>query len=91
MLLVRILSIPNKTINSLPSYHKDIINSWCKYYSCTPKVSSLVSLQFLWYSSYIKIDNEAVCYKDFADKKINFIINLFDKKWGFKNLAEITQ
>ena len=67
------LSIRSKTVSSLPSYYKDIINSWCKYYSCTPKVSSLVSSQFLWYNSYIKIDNEVVCYKDFADKKINFV------------------
>ena len=52
------LSIPNETINSLPSYCKDIINSWCKYYSCTLKVSSLVSSQFLWYNSYIKIDKD---------------------------------
>ena len=27
------LSIPKKTINFLPSYYKDIINFWCKYYS----------------------------------------------------------
>ena len=63
------LSIPNKTINSLPSYYKDIINSWCKYYSCTLEVPSLVSFQFLWYNSYTKIDNKVVCYKDFAERK----------------------
>ena len=62
------LSISNKTINSLPSYYKDIVNSWCKYYFCTSEAPSLVSLQFLWYNSYTKID-KAVCYKDFADKK----------------------
>ena len=49
------LTIPNKAINSLPSCYKHIIHSWCKYYSCTPKVSSLVSSQFAWYNSYIKI------------------------------------
>ena len=64
------LSIPNKTINSLPSYYKDTINSWCKHYSCSPKVSSLVSLQFLWYNSYIKINNEVVCYKVLPIKKL---------------------
>ena len=71
------LSIPNKTINSLSSYYKDI-NSWCKYYSCTSKVSSLVSSQFLWHNSYIKFDNEVVCYKNFAYRKINFVSNLFE-------------
>ena len=83
------LSIPNKTINSLPSYYKDIINSWCKYYSCTPKVSSLVSSQFLWYNSYIKIDKEVVCYKEFADKKINFVSDLFDENGELKSWQKI--
>ena len=73
------LSIPNKTINSLPSYYKDIINSWCKCYSCTPEVPSLVSSQFLWYNSYIKIDNKVICYKYFVDKIINYVSNLFDE------------
>ena len=81
-------SIPNKTINSLPSYNKDIINSWCKYYSCTPKFSSLVSSQFVWYNSYIKTD-EVVCYKDFADKKINFVSNLFDENGELKSWQKI--
>ena len=99
MLLERILnfililnfipSISNKTINSLPSYYKDIIDFWCKYYSCTPKVSSLVFLQFLWYNAYIKIDNEVVCYKDFADKKINFVSDLFDENGELKSWQKI--
>ena len=55
-------------MNSIPSYYEDIISSWCKYYSSTPKVPSLVSSQFLWHNSYVKIDNKVVCYKDFADK-----------------------
>ena len=62
------LSILNKIIKSLPSYYKDI-DSWFKYYSWPPKVLSSVSLQFLWYNSFIEIDSEVVCYKDFADKK----------------------
>ena len=66
------LSIPNKTINSLPSYYKDIIDSWCKYYSCTPEVPPFFSLQFLWYNSYIKINN-VIYYKDFADKNLTML------------------
>ena len=74
------LSIPNKSINSLPCYYKDILNSWCKYYSCTSEVPSLVSSQFQRYNSYIKIDNEVLCYKDFADKRTNSVSNLFDER-----------
>ena len=83
------LGIPNKTINSLPSYYTDIINYWCKYYSCTPEVPSSVSPQFLWYNSYIKIDSEFVSYKDFADKKINYISDLFDENGELKSWQKI--
>ena len=83
------LSIPNKTMNSLPSYYKDIKNSWCKCYSCTPEVPSLVSLQFLWYNSYNKIDNKVVCYKYFADKQINHISDTFDENGELKSEQKI--
>ena len=35
------LSIPHKTIIFLHSYYKNIIDCWCKYYSCTPEVSCI--------------------------------------------------
>ena len=78
------LSIHNKAINYLPSYYKDI-NSRCKYCSCTTEVPSLVFSQFLWYNSYNKIDNEVLCYKGFADKKINYVSNLFDENEELKS------
>ena len=59
------LSIPNKTIKSLPSYYKDIINCWFKYYSLHSEGSLLSFFAF----SYIKID-KVVCYKGFTDKKL---------------------
>ena len=64
------LSIPYKTINSLPSYYKDIVDFWCKYYFCTLAYSVFSFFAILWYNSFIKIDNKVVCYKDFADKKL---------------------
>ena len=59
------------------------------YYSCTPEVPSLVSSQFLWHNSYIKIGNEVVCYKDFADKNINYVSNLFDENGELKSWQKI--
>ena len=76
-------------MNSLPSYYTDIKHSWCKCYSCTPEVPSLVSLQFLWYNSYSKIDNKVVCYKYFADKQINHISDTFDENGELKSEQKI--
>ena len=66
-----------------------MIISWCKYYPCTAEVPPLVSLQFLWYNSYTKIDNKFVCYKDFADKNFNYINNLFDENGELKSWQKI--
>ena len=76
-----LIILNNKTINFLHSCYKEIIDYWCKYYSCTPKVPSLVSSQFLWYNSYINIDDKVVFYKDFADKKIT-MLEIFSMKMG---------
>ena len=51
--------------------------------------TSLVSSQFLGYNSYIKIDKEVVCYKEFADKKINFVSDLFDENGKLKSWQKI--
>ena len=89
MSILVILNILNKTVISLPSYYRDIINSWCKYYSCTQEVPSVVSSQFLRYNSYFKIDNKVVCYKDFIDKKINYINKFFDENGELKSWQKI--
>ena len=79
------LSVPNKTINSLPSYYKDI-NSWCKYYSCTPEVPSLVSSQFLAAS---KLIIRLFVTKTLLIKKINYINNFFVKNGELKSWQKI--
>ena len=76
------LSIPNKTIKSLPSYYKDIINCWCKYYFLHSEGSFLS----FFAASYIKID-KVVCYKGFTDKKVSS--DLFDENGELKSWQKI--
>ena len=74
------LSIPNKTINFLPSCYKGIIASWFKYYHYPLEAPSLVSSQYRWFSSYIKIDNKIICYK---------VTNLFEENGKLKSLHKM--
>ena len=46
-------------------------------------------MQFLWYNSYIKIDKGVVCYKESADKRINFVSDLFDENGELKSWQKI--
>ena len=77
------------TIKSLPFYYKYITDTWCKYFSFLPKVPSSVPSHFLFYNSYIKTDNKVVCYKDFTDKKINYVSDLFDENRELKSSQKI--
>ena len=76
------LSIPNKTINFLPSWYKDIIDSWfiIRHYYYPLEAPTLVSSQFRWFSSYIKIDNKIICYK---------VSNLFEDNGKLKSLHKM--
>ena len=59
--------------------------SWKKYFISPPITCSCVLSQFLWYNSYIKIDSNAVYFKFFSTKNINFITQLFNTDGSVTN------
>ena len=59
--------------------------NWKKYFIVTPIIPSCVLSQFLWYSSYIKIDNKTANLKFFSTKNIHFITQLFNTHGSVKN------
>ena len=58
--------------------------NWKKYFIASPITPSDVLSQFIWYNSYIKIDNKAVYLKSFLTKNINQIqiTNRSVKNWN---------
>ena len=56
-----------------------------KYFFASATTPSCVLSQFLWYNSYIKIDNKAVYLKLFSTKNVNFITELFNTDGSVKN------
>ena len=59
--------------------------NWKKYFIAPPITPSCVISQFLWYNSYIKIDNKAVYLKFYSTKNIDFITQLFHSDGSVKN------
>ena len=47
------------------------------FFFCSPNVPSSISSQCLWYNSYLEIDKKTFFYKEFSDKKFNYVSNLF--------------
>ena len=66
----------SKLLKDFPSFYKQILMNWKKYFLASPITPSWVLSQFLLYNSYIKIDSKAVCLKFFSTKNINFILIL---------------
>ena len=54
------LHFENKLLKDFPFFYKQVLMNWKKYFIASPITLSWVLSQFLWYSSYIKIDNKAV-------------------------------
>ena len=51
-----------------------------RYVIAPPIKPSCVLSQFLWYNTYIKIDNKAAYLNLISKKNINFISQLFNKE-----------
>ena len=75
----------SKLLEDFPSFYKQILMKWKKYFIASPVIPSCVLSQFLWYKSYIKIDNKAVYLKFFSTNNINFITQLFNTDRSVKN------
>ena len=83
------LSTPNKTLIPLPPFCKGIIKSWCSSFFCSPNVPSSIFSQCLWYHSYLEIDKNPFFYKEFSNKNINYVSNLFSDFGEIKSWEKV--
>ena len=79
------LHFESELLKHFPSFYKQILMNWKKYFIASTITPSGVLSQFIWYNSYVKIDNEAVYLKSFSTKNINFITQLFNTDESVKN------
>ena len=75
-------NIPKNTLSYFPSFYKDIMKLWTKYYSNQPSLPSTIVSQYLWLISFI--DNKVVFHRKFSGKKINFVNDLIEENGKFK-------
>ena len=77
------LHIPSDLICTFPAFYQDI--SWCNYYSSPPTLPSTISSLYLWFNTFIKIENRVVYYKEFSDNQINYVCDFFDRNGNLKS------
>ena len=83
------LNIPKNTLSYFPSFYKDMLILWTKYYSNKPSLPSTIISQYLWFNSFVKIDSKVVFHKEFSEKNINFVNDLIFKNGKFKTWEQI--
>ena len=62
------INTPKNTLSYFPSFYKDILKLWSKYYSNQPCLPSTIVSQYLWLNNFIKIDNKVVFHRKFSEK-----------------------
>ena len=82
------LHVPLHLLCAFPRFWKDITNCWNSSYSFLPTVRSAMSSQYLWFNTFIKIENKVVHYTNFWDNQINDVNDFFDRKGKLKSLQE---
>ena len=75
----------SKLLKGFPSFYKQMLVNWKKYFMGSPVTPSCVLNQFLWYNSYIKIHSKAAYLIFFSAKNINFIAQLLHSDGSVKN------
>ena len=79
------LQIPSDLICTFPTFYQDIITSSGNYYTSPPTLPSTISSQYLWFNTFIKIENRVVYYKEFSDNQINYVCDFFDRNGNLKS------
>ena len=74
------LNFPKNTLSYLPSFYKNILKLWSKYYSNELFLPSIIVSQYLWFNSSIRID-----------KKINFVNDLIKGNGKLETWEQITR
>ena len=72
------------------SFYKEIPKLWGKYYWKQPPLPSTIVSQYLWFNSFIKIDNKVVFHRKFLEININFVTDLIKQNGKFKTWEQIT-
>ena len=83
------LSFKKSLLNYFPCFYREIFAIWSNSLSSTANFASAISSQYLWYNSNIQIDHKPVYLKEFSEKNINFVSQLFNEIGRLKPWEDI--
>ena len=83
------IDLSKDILSKFPSFYQNIFIKWINNYTAKPTLPSMILSEFIWFNSYIKVDNKPVHFSFFSDKKVNFIGQLFNENGNIKLWEDI--
>ena len=72
-------------------FYKNILFQWSSFFFASSELPSCILLNFLWFNKHILIEKESIFFRDFSDKGLNIVYQLFNNNGNFKSWSSIKE
>ena len=85
------LSFDDKLVSHFPTFFKVIFKFWMETFSYTSDSLSCIKSQFLWFNRQLKIGNKSFFFKEFSEKNLNFLNQLYEPEGNLKQWQDVKE
>ena len=64
---------------------------WSSSFFASSELPSCILSNFLWFNKHILIEKKSIFFRDFSDKGLNFVYQLFDNNGNVKSWSSIKE
>ena len=72
------INFQSANISNYPTFYINLLKEWTQNSKKDPKLPSIALSEHLWQNIFINIDYKQIFFKDFKNKGINFVVDLFN-------------
>ena len=83
------LSFDSNLLIKFPKFCKNILFHWSSSFFASSELPSCILSNFLWFNKHILIEKKSIFFRDFSDKGLNFVYQLFDNNGNAKSWSSI--
>ena len=85
------LSFDRKLLIKFPKFYKNVFFQWSNSFFASSELPSCILSSFLWFNKHILIEKKSIFFRDFSDKGLNFVYQLFDNNRNVKSWSNIKE
>ena len=80
-----------ESLTKIPKFYKNILFQWSSSFFASSELPSCILSNFLWFNKHILIEKTSIFFRDFSDKGLNFVYQLFDNNGNVKSWSSIKE